>query len=84
VASVFGLGSLLAGLLFGDAICIWVLKACQPDVGRQCDNRFRITVQESRLAPNIGLDDRGVAHPEVGTIHTRLGGQPVKTGEDDI
>ena len=27
------------------------------DVGRQCDNRFRITVQESRLAPNIGLDD---------------------------
>jgi hypothetical protein len=29
----------------------------QLDVGRQCDNRFRITVQESRLAPNIGLDD---------------------------
>jgi hypothetical protein len=56
----------------------------QLDVGRQCDNRFRITVQESRLAPNIGLDDGGVAHPEVGTIHTRLGGQPVKAGEDDI
>jgi hypothetical protein len=56
----------------------------QFNVGRQCDNRFRITVQESRLAPNIGLDDLGVARPEVGTIHTRLGGQPVKTGEDDI
>jgi len=56
----------------------------QFDVGRQCDNRFRITVQESRLAPNIGLDDWGVAHLEVGTIHTRLGGQPVKAGEDDI
>ena len=40
--------------------------------------------KESRLAPNIGLDDGGVAHPEVGTIHTRLGGQPVQAGEDDI
>jgi hypothetical protein len=29
----------------------------QPDVGRQYDNRFRITVQESRLAPNIGLEE---------------------------
>src|SRR6202035_3196386 len=28
----------------------------QFNVGRQCDNRFRITVQESRLAPNIGLE----------------------------
>ncbi len=55
----------------------------QLNVGRQYDNRVRITVQ-SRLTPNIGLDDRGVAHPEVGTIHTRLGGQPAKAGEDDI
>ena len=43
-------------------------------VGRQDDNRIRIAVHESRLAPNIGLE----------TIHTRFGGQPVKTGEDDI
>ena len=28
----------------------------QLDVGRQCDNRFRILVRESRLAPNIGLE----------------------------
>ena len=58
-------------------------KEYQLDVGRQYDNRVRITVQ-SRLTPNIGLDDGGVAHPEIGTIHTRLGGQPVQAGEDDI
>jgi hypothetical protein len=29
----------------------------QLDVGRQCDNRIRITVHESRLAPNIGLEE---------------------------
>ena len=29
----------------------------QLDVGRQCNNRFRITVHESCLAPNIGLEE---------------------------
>jgi len=34
----------------------------QPDVGRQYDNRFRITVHESRLAPNIGLEELWSLH----------------------
>ena len=34
----------------------------QPDVGRQCDNRIRIPVHESRLAPNIGLEELWSLH----------------------
>ena len=33
----------------------------QLDVGRQDDNRFRIPVQESRLAPNLGLETQLLA-----------------------
>ena len=34
----------------------------QPDVGRQCDNRIRVTVHESCLAPNIGLEELQSVH----------------------
>jgi len=32
----------------------------------------------------LGWRNFGVAHSEISKTHTRLGGQPVKTGEDDI
>jgi hypothetical protein len=42
------------------ADAVWkgsLVDISQSNVGRQCDNRFRITVHESRLAPNIGLEE---------------------------
>jgi len=43
-------------------------------LGANCDNRFRIPVQRSRLAPNIGLE----------AIHTRSGGPLTQVSEDDV
>ena len=44
----------------------------QLNVGRQCDNRFRIPVQESRTGAEHWVGgSEGFAHPELSKTHTR-------------
>jgi len=50
-------------------------RKSQPDVGRQYDNRFRITVQESRFGAEHWVGGgKGFAHPELSKTHTRTSG----------
>jgi len=51
---------LIACLLSAAFVAHWSQRRRTNDqlnVGRQGDNRIRIAVQESRLAPNIGLEE---------------------------
>ncbi len=50
-------------------------KLSQPDVGRQYDNRFRITVQRNRTGAEHWVGGgEGFAHPELSKTHTRTSG----------
>jgi hypothetical protein len=60
------------------ANAVWqgsLVDMIQPDVGRQCNNRIRIPVQESCLAPNIGLEElQNRAWSEVSKTHSCICG----------